>query len=63
MEAAVNMTRREAGHPPFEIVPPVVPQHNSPITAHQQYDADLETLKARAAAARRALGIEPGSEP
>jgi hypothetical protein len=63
MEAAVNRNRKEAGHAPFDVIPPVVPQHNSPITDEQQYDANLETLKARAAAARRALGILPGEEP
>jgi hypothetical protein len=63
MEAAVNRGRLESGQAPFTTIPPVVPQHNSPITSGQQYDADLETLKARAAAARRALGIEPGDEP
>ena len=63
MEAAVNAHRAVSGEPPFLTIPPVIPQHHSPITMNQQFDANLETLKARAAAARRALGIPPGEEP
>lgn len=63
LEAVLNARRAADHEPPMPVVPPVLPQHSSPVTVDQQADADLETLKARAAAARRALGLPLAVEP
>jgi uncharacterized protein YceH (UPF0502 family) len=49
--------RRQAarGEVPVPMLAPVVPEHNSPTTEHQQAAADLETIKAREVAARLIL--------
>ncbi len=57
MEAAVNAKLNQANYPPFTVVPPVEPEHNSPVSPDQQADADVATLRARSVAAMRALGL------
>ena len=62
LETVVEMIRAERGLPATEVVAPVKPFHNSPITASQQEAADLATLQARLAAANRALHLTPKVE-
>jgi len=59
LERKVNTERGKLGHPPFDTVAPVVPEHSSPITKKQQDTADLQTLRARLTAAVMALGLPP----
>lgn len=47
LEIMANRERREQGTGPLPVVPPVVPEHNSPITELQQTAADMATLRAR----------------
>ena len=59
VEANVNRIRHAEGKPDFEVVPPVVAEHSSPISERQQATADVATIRARLTAARAALGLEP----
>jgi len=59
LENKVNELRRAAGKPSFPTVPPVIPEHSSPVSAGQQDTADLQTLRARVTAAVSALGLPP----
>jgi len=46
LEVAANKARKSRGEPPFEVIPAVTPEHNSPVT-----------LLARASAAARELDM------
>jgi hypothetical protein len=59
LEAAVNANRAAQGRGPTAIVPPVVAEHNSPVTEAQQHTADSATMRARLVAATAALGLPP----
>lgn len=63
LEVKANEILTGRGESPFTPLAAVVPRHNSPVTQRQQDDADLQTLKARAAAASLVLGIPVVDEP
>ena len=59
LEAAANLIRHEQGAPPIEVIPDVLPEHSSPVSARQSEQARIATLRARNAAAVRVLGVPP----
>lgn len=59
LEAKVNLDRQAKDEPPFKVVVPVVPEHNSPVTQKQKDAAHLATLRARFTAVTKALGFPP----
>lgn len=57
LELAANRARKARGEGPFQPIPPVVPEHNSPTTEGQLATAEYQTLLARATRAGRLLDI------
>ncbi len=58
LEFSVNRDLASKGLPPFTVIAPVVPEHQSPATAQQQEVAALATLRARLVAMEQILGVE-----
>lgn len=59
LESATNVLRETQGKPPIEPLPAVAPEHSSPVSGRQVETARIATLRARAAAAARALDPPP----
>jgi len=57
LEKAVNNARRKRGDKDFEVVAPIVPEHSSPTTKHQQSTADIGTMRARLVEATKVLDL------
>lgn len=59
LEIGINSKRRAEGKPPIQMLPPVVPEHNSEPTAVQQTTAVIATDRARLTAMVADLGLVP----
>src|SRR5678816_2719478 len=51
LEVIANRGREQRGEPPFKLIAPVVPEHQSPVKEAQKQTAELQSLRARLVAA------------
>jgi hypothetical protein len=63
LEEAAVRHQKQHGIQPIPLIPPVVPQHNSPTSPKQREAADFATLQARTVAATVAIQLKPPEPP